>query len=112
MNALRRGVRNAFRNAMRSVGVVVILAVAIALSISMLIARDAVSAKINSVRSSTGNTISVSPAGFFGGSGGGTPLTTAQVTSLLNIANVTAVQAQLAERLSSTQTNLVPPIAR
>jgi putative ABC transport system permease protein len=111
MNALRRGVRNAFRNAMRSVGVVVILAVAIALSISMLIARDAVSAKINSVRSSTGNTISVSPAGFFGGSGGGTPLTTAQVTSLLNIANVTAVQAQLAERLSSTQTNLVTPIA-
>jgi putative ABC transport system permease protein len=76
----------------------------------MLIARDAVSAKINSVRSSTGNTISVSPAGFFGGSGGGTPLTTAQVTSLLNIANVTAVQAQLAERLSSTQTNLVTPI--
>ena len=42
---------------MRSVGVVVILAVAIALSISMLIAREAVNAKINSVSASTGNTI-------------------------------------------------------
>jgi putative ABC transport system permease protein len=94
---------------MRSVGVVVILAVAIALSISMLIARDAVSAKINTVRASTGNTITVAPAGFFGGQGGGTPLTTAQITSLLAIANVTAVQAQLSERLSSTQTNLTSP---
>src|ERR1035438_9986381 len=106
MNALRRGVRNAFRNAMRSVGVVVILAVAIALSISMLIARDAVNAKISSVRSSTGNTISVLPAGFFGGQGGGSALTTAQITGLLSIPNVTAVQAQLSERLTSTQTNL------
>jgi len=112
MNALRRGVRNAFRNAMRSVGVVVILAVAIALSISMLIARDAVTAKINTVRASTGNTISVSPAGFGGGAfgGGGNPLTNAQITGLLKIANVTSVQAQLAARLSSTQTNLVSPI--
>ena len=63
---------------MRSVGVIVILAVAIALSISMLIARDAVTTKINSVRASTGNTITVSPKGFFGFSGGGTPLTTAE----------------------------------
>jgi putative ABC transport system permease protein len=96
---------------MRSVGVVVILAVAIALSISMLIARDAVNSKISTVRASTGNTISVSPAGFFGFNGGGTPLTTAQVTSLLSIPNVTAVQAQLTERLTTSQTNLVTPIA-
>ncbi len=112
MNALRRGVRNAFRNAMRSVGVVVILAVAIALSISMLIARDAVSAKISSVRASTGNTISVSPAGFGGGGfgGGGNPLSNSKITALLNITNVTAVQTQLAERLSSSQTNLTSSI--
>ena len=109
MNALRRGVRNAFRNAMRSVGVVVILGVAIALSISMLIARDAVSAKISAVRSSTGNTITVSPAGFFGGQGGGNPLSTAQITGLLSVPHVTAVQASLSERLSSTQTSLTSP---
>src|ERR1019366_1373689 len=112
MNALRRGVRNAFRNAMRSVGVVAILAVAIALAISMLIARDAVSAKINTVRASTGNTITVSPAGFGGGGfgGGGTPLSNVQITGLLKIPNVTSVQAQLAAQLSSSKTNLVSPI--
>ncbi len=98
---------------MRSVGVVVILAVAIALAISMLIARDAVGAKINAVRASTGNTITVSPAGFGGGGfgSGGNPLTNAQITGLLKIPNVTSVQAQLAARLSSTQTNLVSPIS-
>lgn len=109
MNSLRRGVRNAFRNSMRSIGVIVILAVAIALSISMLIARDAVGAKINSVKASSGTTVTVSPAGFFGFQGGGTPLTNAQVESLLNVANVTAVQASLSERLTSTDTNLTSP---
>ena len=79
MNALRRGIKNAFRNTVRSVGVIVILAVAIALSISMLVARDAVTKKINDVRASTGNTITVSPKGFFGFQGGGTPLSDAQM---------------------------------
>ncbi len=109
MNALRRGVRNAFRNTMRTIGVVVILAVAVSLSISMLIARSAVSSKIASVKSSTGNTITVAPAGFFGFSGGGTPLSESAVKGLLNVAHVTAVQASLAERLSSTTTSLTAP---
>lgn len=109
MNALRRGVRNAFRNSMRTIGVVVILAVAVSLSISMLIARSAVSAKISSVKSSTGNTISVSPAGFFGFFGGGTPLSESSVKGLLGVPHVTAVQASLAERLSSTTTSLTSP---
>ncbi len=94
---------------MRSVGVVVILAVAIALSISMLIARDAVTTKINSVRASTGNTITVSPKGFYGYSGGGTPLTTAEVNDLLDLKNVTSVQESLSEELQSSQTSLKSP---
>ena len=94
---------------MRSVGVVVILAVAIALSISMLIARDAVTTKIDTVRASTGNTITVSPKGFFGFQGGGTPLTTTQINGLLNLSNVTAVQESLSEQLKSTQTSLTSP---
>ena len=94
---------------MRSVGVIAILAVAIALSISMLIARDAVSAKINSVRASTGNTITVSPKGFFGFSGGGTPLKATKIDGLLSIANVTAVQESLSEELTSTSTSLKSP---
>lgn len=94
---------------MRSVGVVVILAVAIALSISMLIARDAVTTKINSVRSSTGTTITVAPKGFFGFSGGGTPLTTTEINSLLNLKNVTSVQESLSEELTSSKTSLKSP---
>jgi putative ABC transport system permease protein len=94
---------------MRSVGVVVILAVAIALSISMLIARDAVSTKINTVRASTGTTITVSPKGFFGFQGGGTALTTTQINGLLSLPNVTAVQESLSEQLKSTQTSLISP---
>lgn len=109
MNALRRGVRNAFRNIMRSVGVVTILGVAIALSISMLIARDAVSNKIDSVRASTGTSITVSPKGFFGFQGGGTPLTNKEIEGIVSLPHVRAVQASLSERLSSSQTNLTSP---
>jgi putative ABC transport system permease protein len=94
---------------MRSVGVVVILAVAIALSISMLIARDAVTSKINSVRASTGTTITVSPKGFFGFTGSGTPLTTSEINALLDLKNVTSVQESLSEDLKSTQTSLKSP---
>ena len=109
MNPLRRGVRNAFRNTMRSVGVVVILAVAIALSISMLIARSAVESKISSVRSSSGTTITVSPAGAFGFAGNGTPLKAAKVNALLNLKNVVSLQESLSEQLSSTKTSLTAP---
>jgi len=109
MNALRRGVKNAFRNAMRSVGVVLILGVAIALSISMLVARDAVTNKINAVRSTTGTTVTVSPAGFFGFSGGGTPLSETAVNKLLSLPNVTSVQESLSQDLTSNQTSLKTP---
>ncbi len=94
---------------MRSIGVVVILAVAIALSISMLIARDAVNTKINSVKASTGTTITVSPKGFFGFSGGGSALTTKEINGLLNLKNVTAVQESLSEELSAKDTSLKSP---
>jgi putative ABC transport system permease protein len=94
---------------MRSVGVIVILAVAITLSISMLIARDAVNTKINSVRASTGNTITVAPKGFFGFNGGGTPLKETKVDALLNLSNVTSVQESLSEQLSTSNSSLTSP---
>jgi putative ABC transport system permease protein len=94
---------------MRSVGVVVILAVAIALSISMLIARSAVENKIDSVRSSTGTTITVSPAGAFGFAGSGTPLKASKINGLLDLSNVVSVQESLSEQLSSTKTSLSTP---
>ncbi len=109
MNAITRGVKNTFRNSIRTVGIVAILTVAIALSISMLVARDAVNKKIESVRASTGNTISVSPAGFFGFSGGGTPLTTTQISDISSIRHVTSVTSTLTQRLTSSDTSLTAP---
>ena len=111
MSAIVRGVRNTFRNGVRAVGIIVILGVVIALSVSMLIARQAVSAKISSVRASTGNTIVISPRGFFGGQGGGTPLTDTQINSLLSIPHVVSVQESLNQRLTTgTDTSLTSPI--
>jgi putative ABC transport system permease protein len=94
---------------MRSIGVVVILAVAITLSISMLIARDAVDSKINSVKASSGTTITVAPKGFFGFNGGGTPLKETKINTLLDLKNVSSLQVALSEELSSSTSNLKTP---
>ncbi len=109
MGAIRRGVKNTFRNSVRTIGIVVILTVAIALSVSMLIARDAVDTKISAVRATTGNTITISPAGFFGFSGGGTPLTTADIAKIEAIDHVTKVTSTLSAVLTSTNTSLTAP---
>ena len=110
MSILIRGWRNAFRNVVRSVGTIAVLALVVALAISMLLARQAVNSKINSVKASTGTTIRVTPAGFFGGQGGGNALTSSQVDKLADIPNVTAVSQQLEQRLSASETSLASPI--
>lgn len=106
MNILTRGIKNAFRNSVRTFSIVVILGLSIGLALSMIIARQAVEQKITSVKSSIGNTISVSPAGARGFEGGGTALTNDQVDSLKTLANVTNVTATLSDRLTSSNTDL------
>lgn len=59
MNPYTRGVRNAFRNVVRTGSIVVILSISVGLIIAMLAARQAVQTKIDTVKSSVGNTISV-----------------------------------------------------
>lgn len=76
------------------------------LSLSMLVARQAVDQKITSVKSSIGNTISVSPAGARGFEGGGEALTTDQMASVAKVANVTSVTQTLSDRLTTENTNL------
>jgi len=76
----------------------------------MLVARQAVQQKIASVKSSIGNTISISPAGVQGFQGGGEALTTAQLSKVSTIANVTNVTETLSDRLTSADTNLVSAI--
>lgn len=106
MNPVNRGIRNAFRNSIRTFSIVVILGISVGLSLSMLVARQAVQDKITTVKSSIGNTISVSPAGIRGFEGGGEVLTTELLAPVGKVANVTSVSETLSDRLTSTNTNL------
>lgn len=106
MNPATRGVRNAFRNMIRTFSIIVILGISVGLSLSMLVARQAVQDKIASVKSSIGNTITVSPAGARGFEGGGNPLTTDDMNTISKTAHVTNVQQTLSDRLTTENTNL------
>lgn len=106
MNVLTRGIRNAFRNSIRTGSIVLILGLSIGLSLSMLIARQAVSDKIASVKSSVGNTVSIAPAGVRGFEGGGDALTEDDIASVADIGHVTNVTKTLQDRLDSDSTDL------
>jgi len=107
MGVLTRGFKNAFRNITRTVSIVTILGLSIGLALTMLIARQAVQSKIDTVKASTGNTISVSPAGMRGFEGGGTLLTATDLSSISAIAHVSKVVETLSDRLrSGTNTSL------
>lgn len=110
MNVLTRGVRNAFRNSVRTLSITIILGLSVGLALAMLIARGAVQNKIDSVKSSIGNTISVSPAGVQGFEGGGNPLTTAQVDSIKNLTHISSVSESLQDRLTTSNSSLTSAI--
>lgn len=110
MNTVTRGMRNAFRNSIRTFSIVVILGLSVGLALAMLVARQAVQQKIESVKTSIGNTITISPAGTRGFEGGGEPLTNDQVNQLASISNVTQVTQTLSDRLTTANTNLVSAI--
>ncbi|MEI8072732.1 MAG: FtsX-like permease family protein [Candidatus Saccharibacteria bacterium] len=111
MNFVTRGVRNAFRNSIRTLSIVLILGLSIGLSLVMFISHQAVQAKIDSVKSSIGNIITVSPAGARGLEGGGEPLTVDQANQIKSITHVTTVTETLQDRLTTTDTNLQSSIA-
>ena len=71
MQAIIRGIRNAFRNGLRTCSIVIIIGLTIALSLAMLVAHQAVGQRITDVQRSIGNTITISPAGVRGFEGGG-----------------------------------------
>lgn len=101
MGVMTRGFKNAFRNVTRTVSIVMILGLSIGLALTMLIARQAVQARINTVKASTGNTISISPAGMRGFEGGGNLLTASDLTSVSSISHVSKVVETLSDRLRS-----------
>lgn len=106
MNACTRGIRNAFRNSIRTFSIVVILGLSVGLALTMLIARQAVEDKIQSVKTSIGNTVTISPAGVQGFQGGGEPLTGDQLSKVKTTNHVTAVTQSLSDRLTSDNSDL------
>jgi putative ABC transport system permease protein len=126
MNVFSRGIRNAFRNQVRTIAVVGILSLSIGLSLAMLVAHKAVDQKINSVKASAGNTITISPAGFSNFSQVNNALTTALLSKVSGLAHVTSLTETLTDRLktigsasassfgasstSSNQTSLTSPV--
>lgn len=99
MSVLARSVGNAFRNKVRTGAVVAVLAVAIGLALSMLVANQAVAAKVTELNASVGTVLTVNPAGGQGFEGGGEPLTAAQAATAAAVPNVTSVVGTKALRL-------------
>lgn len=99
MSVLARSVGNAFRNKIRTTAVVAVLAVAIGLALAMLVANQAVAAKVTELNASVGTTLTVNPAGGQGFEGGGEPLTAQQATTAAAVPNVTEVVGTKALRL-------------
>lgn len=110
MTIVSRGIRNAFRNYIRTFSIIIIIGLSIGLGLTMLVARQAISSKINSINASVGTTIKISPAGVRGFSGGGNPLSQSQINGLLHINHVESINEGLSDRLKSSSTNLVSPI--
>lgn len=106
MNMLTRGARNAFRNITRTASIVVILGISIGLALAMLVAREAVTTKIETVKSSVGNTVSVQPAGARGFEGGGEPLTSTQAAELAALDHVSGTTETLSDRLTTDTSSL------
>jgi len=83
------------------------LAISIGLVLAMLVARSSINQKIDSVKTQTGTTVTVNPAGVMGGFGGGNPLTTTQIAQIKATAHVSAITTSLTDQLGTTDTNLV-----
>lgn len=99
MSVLARSVGNAFRNKVRTAAVVAVLAVAIGLALAMLVANQAVSAKVQELNASVGTVLTVNPAGGQGFEGGGEPLTTVQAATAAAVPNVSSVVGTTSLRL-------------
>lgn len=103
MGVISRGVKNTFRNIIRTISITFILAISIGLVLVMLLAYKSVQAKITDVKSSVGNTITVTPAGVRGFEGGGELLTETDVNVITSIPKVAKTTETLNDRLENGQ---------
>lgn len=100
MNPISRGFRNAFRNLLRTLSIVIILGLSTGLALVMMVSHQAVENKINSVKQSVGNTITVSPAGYSGFSQVNNSLTDSELSPIKKLNHVDSVTESITARLS------------
>lgn len=110
MGFVIRGIKNAFRNISRTTSVVVILALSLGLALAMLLSHQAVQTKIDGVKSSIGNIITVTPAGSRGFVGEGNPLTMADLKLIQTSAHVTKVTSSINDRWNTVATTATPVV--
>ncbi len=101
MSAITRGARSVFRNSIRTSGVTIILGLSIGLALVMLLALKTVQSRINSVKSSIDNTVSISPAGFSAFSTANNALSTTDLDKVSSLPHVTNVTQTLTGRLTT-----------
>ena len=107
MSSIRRGANNAFRNTTRTLSIVAILGISLSLALVMLLSLQAVKNKIASVQASGDTTITITPAGSFGGfGGGGNPFTEGQVATIAQTTHVVGIAATLSDRLENSSASL------
>jgi putative ABC transport system permease protein len=109
MSIVARGTKNAFRNTIRTVSIVLILAISFGLALVMLLSVQAVDKRTALVSKSVGTTITITPAGSQGFSGGGNPLTAADVAKISSTKNVISVVSSVSDRLSNSSSSSSPP---
>ncbi|MGH7196457.1 MAG: ABC transporter permease [Candidatus Saccharimonadales bacterium] len=88
MSVIVRGVKNAFRNGIRTSSIVLILAISMGLALSMLLANQAVKARIDDLKTKVGTNLFVRPAGSANMQGGGEPLKSADADKVKQVAHV------------------------
>jgi putative ABC transport system permease protein len=106
MGTIRRGMKNAFRNSIRTLSIVLILGISFALALVMILSHQAVAQRITAVSTSSGNLISVTPAGFGGfGFGGGNPLSVTNIATIKSTSHVVSVAESISGRLTNPNTS-------
>lgn len=95
MGVVTRGVKNAFRSGIRTAAVVLILAISMGLALSMLLANEAIKARLSDLKQNVGTAIAITPAGSKGFQGGGEPLTVGGVQEVSNLPYVKELNMNL-----------------
>ena len=77
----------------------------------MFLSYKAINEKISNIKSSIGNTITITPAGSQGFEGGGNPITETQVNEIKNLPNIVQVTETLLATVNpGSENNLKSPI--